>query len=340
MRTTTKVAATDRANEVERFDDLAPTTTSGDYIKHDGTDNVRSAAAPGSGDVVGPGSATDNAIVRFDTTTGKLIQNSALTLNDFGQIEFVDDATEGLYWYNGVSNEAAIAYDGTTDTFYITADGVATGNVNIACGASGSVIVNRFSPSDTGGANHVLKQASAGGLTSSGLVVTANITDANVTYAKIQDVSAASKLLGRGSAGGSGDVEEITVGTNLTMSGTTLSADTATKHKTRVATIRLGAPQTNEKWPLLRVGDAFTLVKVTHKTTAGTCPFNLEYHSTIGTSTGDVFAANKTAGTTQTDETSFTDATGAADAWVVLSVEADPSTDVGVLDVAVEYTVD
>jgi len=36
----------------------------------------------GSGDVVGPGSATDNAVARFDTTTGKLIQNSVVTIAD------------------------------------------------------------------------------------------------------------------------------------------------------------------------------------------------------------------------------------------------------------------
>lgn len=45
-----------------------------------------------------------------------------------------------------------------------------------------------------------------------------------VSYAKMQNVSAASKLIGRGSAGGSGDPEEITIGSNLTMTGTTLSA--------------------------------------------------------------------------------------------------------------------
>lgn len=36
----------------------------------------------GSGDVDGPASATDNAVARFDSTTGKLLQNSAVTIAD------------------------------------------------------------------------------------------------------------------------------------------------------------------------------------------------------------------------------------------------------------------
>jgi hypothetical protein len=36
------------------------------------------------GDVVGPASATDNAIARYDTTTGKLLQNSVVTIGDTG----------------------------------------------------------------------------------------------------------------------------------------------------------------------------------------------------------------------------------------------------------------
>jgi hypothetical protein len=38
--------------------------------------------AGGSGDVVGPASAVDKAAARFDTTTGKLIQNSGLIIDD------------------------------------------------------------------------------------------------------------------------------------------------------------------------------------------------------------------------------------------------------------------
>lgn len=40
----------------------------------------------GTGDVVGPGASTDNALARFDSTTGKLIQNSVVLLTDLGEI--------------------------------------------------------------------------------------------------------------------------------------------------------------------------------------------------------------------------------------------------------------
>lgn len=49
-----------------------------------------SSGAGGTGDVVGPASATDNAVTRFDLTTGKLIQNSVVTLDDNGKFAGVD----------------------------------------------------------------------------------------------------------------------------------------------------------------------------------------------------------------------------------------------------------
>ena len=46
----------------------------------------KGAAGEGSGDVSGPSSATDNAVARFDSITGKLIQDSLVTINDSGSV--------------------------------------------------------------------------------------------------------------------------------------------------------------------------------------------------------------------------------------------------------------
>jgi hypothetical protein len=49
------------------------------------TTGMKWTAPSGSGgDVVGPASSTDNAFARFDSTTGKLLQNSTATLDDVG----------------------------------------------------------------------------------------------------------------------------------------------------------------------------------------------------------------------------------------------------------------
>ncbi len=59
-------------------------STDGNLEGYSGGAWVDLTAGAGSGDVVGPGSATDEAIARFDTTTGKLIQNSVMTITDAG----------------------------------------------------------------------------------------------------------------------------------------------------------------------------------------------------------------------------------------------------------------
>jgi hypothetical protein len=51
---------------------------------------LASNGAVSTGDVVGPASATDNAITRFNLTTGKLVQNSAVLLDDNGKLGQVD----------------------------------------------------------------------------------------------------------------------------------------------------------------------------------------------------------------------------------------------------------
>lgn len=50
------------------------------------TGNLDLTGTSTGGDVVGPGSATDNAVARFDGTTGELLQNSVVTIDDLGNI--------------------------------------------------------------------------------------------------------------------------------------------------------------------------------------------------------------------------------------------------------------
>jgi hypothetical protein len=100
--------------------------------------------------------------------------------------------------------------------------GLETDTLKIKFG-DGTTAWNSLSYASGGGGGGVT-DGDKGDITVSSSGATWLIDNGAVTYAKMQDVSAASKLIGRGSASGSGDPQEITIGTNLTMSGTTLSA--------------------------------------------------------------------------------------------------------------------
>ena len=70
--------------------------TSGQALITDGS-GVLSWSTAASGDVYGPASATDNAVARFDSTTGKIIQNSAVTIGDDGAtVIAANSSSDGL----------------------------------------------------------------------------------------------------------------------------------------------------------------------------------------------------------------------------------------------------
>ena len=99
-----------------------------------GTDSIEIAASGGgggSGDVVGPASATDNAIARYDSTTGKLIQSSIVTLSDIGGISSSAALTIGAV--------NATTISGNQGTILGSYFGFQTGNNAIATGANASL---------------------------------------------------------------------------------------------------------------------------------------------------------------------------------------------------------
>ena len=64
-------------------------STSGTYPNF----TIANTAPSLGGDVVGPTGATDNAVARYDTTTGKLIQNSLVIVDDTGSVTGVNALT-------------------------------------------------------------------------------------------------------------------------------------------------------------------------------------------------------------------------------------------------------
>jgi hypothetical protein len=108
--------------------------TTGQVLTTDGS-GVLSWTTDAGGDVVGPASATDNAIARFDLTTGKIIQNSVVTIADTtGNMAGVGTLSSGAITTTGVLtvpagtvSAPAITTTGDTNTgiFFPAADTIA-----------------------------------------------------------------------------------------------------------------------------------------------------------------------------------------------------------------------
>lgn len=84
------------------------------------------ASGPGNpGDIVGPSSSTDNALVRFDGTTGKLVQNGQITESDTGDLAAVNSIAMDTTPSGSLTTQGQMMWNADEETLDIQLNGFA-----------------------------------------------------------------------------------------------------------------------------------------------------------------------------------------------------------------------
>ena len=132
--------------------------TAGQAILTDGAGGLTFGDASSVGDVAGPSSSTDDALVRFDGTTGKLVQNSATTLTDAGLLTSTYvKATQFYLDTNGVFmifRNGYLSFEGSTDDSFETKLNVVdptADNTVLLPDASGTLATEAYVAANSGG---------------------------------------------------------------------------------------------------------------------------------------------------------------------------------------------
>jgi hypothetical protein len=169
--------------------ELAINTTDGRLYYKDTAGVVQTIASKAGalGDVVGPASATDNAVARFDATTGKIIQNSVVTIADStGNMAGVGTISSGAITSSSLTS-GRVLYAGTSGLIQDDADFTFNGTtVTMANDASISGLTVGKGGGSNSGSNSVFGLgAGAAATTADGVVaigqyaLSANTTGAN-----------------------------------------------------------------------------------------------------------------------------------------------------------------
>jgi len=186
------------------------------------------------GDVVGPASATDNAIARFDTTTGKLLQNSVVTVGDTGAVSGVTTLAASTSVTTPIvqaTNSAGLSLKNSAGTTQISMGGGGGDNVTIAVATNinGANAQIDISPTGTG---HVhIKPTGTGSLeiapTNVGTINNMTIGATTPRNASVVDLSVTGTLSLDAAQGTAGQVL-TSAGTGVTPTWTTPTTGTVT----------------------------------------------------------------------------------------------------------------
>lgn len=241
-----------------------PALVAGTNVTISGTwpnQTINASGGGGGGDVTGPASSTDNAVARFDSTTGKIIQNSGVVINDSGEVTVgVWKGTEvGLSYggtgastasqargnilpsYSGNAGKVLAVNVGATDAEWVSAGGTGSvTSVDVSGGttglttsggpitAAGTITLAGTLAIANGGSGQTTAQAAMNafaGAVTSGSYLRGNGT--NVVMATIQ--AADVPTLNQNTTGSAGSVANaLTAGTGISFSsGTTYNGSAA-----------------------------------------------------------------------------------------------------------------
>jgi hypothetical protein len=130
--------------------------SAGTGISYNSTTGVITNSSPSlGGDVVGPASATDNAIARFDSTTGKLLQNSVVTVGDTGAVSGVTTLAASTSVTTPIvqatnSGGLVLKNSGGTTQMSVGAGGGDNMSINVSTNINGTNAQIDISPTGTG----------------------------------------------------------------------------------------------------------------------------------------------------------------------------------------------
>lgn len=194
--------------------------TTADETKLDG---IATGATANTGDVVGPASSTDNAIARFDGTTGKIVQGSPVQIDDAGSITGVDSLASNTMLTDTIN-------ENTTDAG-VTVDGVlikdtsgADTTISRTSANSNSLVISTANSTLSYADSIMIRAASSTGASSSGGYVYIDVGTGTSSNGRV-------KITNGGSSGVNLSVDNITGSRTITFpdASTALVGNTTTQ---------------------------------------------------------------------------------------------------------------